>query len=100
MNEIRKNNKTYGASSNGGDHEKLANRRGVGIYGETYHLNRDEYKFVQESMGDRPVTPRNVYPSDGEENVYKYVRFEGSEYKHPNHIPMLGVELRIAGTRI
>ncbi|MDR1515664.1 MAG: hypothetical protein LBS45_08215 [Synergistaceae bacterium] len=93
-NEIRKNNIVY-ASTSAGDHNDLKNVQGKGVNGEAYHLNADEYRFVQATIAGAPLAPTNLSPADGELNIYQYPEFTGSAYVSPRDVPMLGIEILI-----
>jgi hypothetical protein len=92
--QIRYDGETY-SSTGGGDHEKLGNRRGAGIDGEAFHLDRDMYGFVQANYSGSPATPVNLSPAEGETDVYQFPEFMGSAYSSPREVPMLGIEIRI-----
>ena len=54
------------------------------------------YEFFMLHYSGNPLVPQNIYPIDGELNVYQYPEFAGTAYYSAKQVPMYGIEIRVS----
>jgi hypothetical protein len=88
---IKYNRTTYAHSN----HNALENLQG-GTPDYRGHITEEQHAFINEKMVGVPSTPINLYPADGELDVYQIPIFAVSSYSSPTYTPLAKINVIIA----